>query len=130
MNQELVDNATGGCTPATAQAGEAGVWPEAGLEEGEEWGQDCDRQGERSDFEEAQQDPWPCPHPCCPPAQGSTTTGSELQRGGSLKDKLKKKFSRRTRGEIFVHVDLSSSLPLHRSTYLHYNHYRRQCRLV
>ena len=74
--------------------------------------------------------PGPISTPAAPPAQGSTTTGSELQRGGSLKDKLKKKFSRRTRGEIFVHVDLSSSLPLHRSTYLHYNHYRRQCRLV
>ncbi|KAL0054950.1 hypothetical protein WJX82_004948 [Trebouxia sp. C0006] len=45
--------------------------------------------------------PGPVPTPAAPPAQGST--GSELQRGGSLKDKLKKKFSRRTRGqELFV----------------------------
>ena len=65
--------------------------------------------------------PGPVPTPAASPAQGSNPTGNELQRGASLKDKLKKKFSRR--GEIFVHVDLPSSLPLHRSTYLHHNHY-------
>ncbi len=67
--------------------------------------------------------PGPVPTPDAPPAQGPTTTGNELQRGGSLKDKLKKKFSRSARGEIFVHVNLPSSLPLRRSTYLHHNHY-------
>ncbi len=67
--------------------------------------------------------PGPGPTPAAPPAQGSTSSGSELQRGGSLKDKLKKKFSRSARGEIFVHVDLPSSLPLHRSTFLHHNLY-------
>ncbi len=67
--------------------------------------------------------PGPVPNPAAPRAQNSTTTGSELQRGGSLKDKLKKKFTRSMRGEILVHVDLPSSLPLHRSTYLHYHHY-------
>ncbi|KAL0055081.1 hypothetical protein WJX82_006750 [Trebouxia sp. C0006] len=47
--------------------------------------------------------PGPISTPAAPPAQGSTTSGSELQRGGSLKDKLKKKFSRRTRGQkLFV----------------------------
>ena len=70
MNQELVDNATGDCTPATAQAGETGVWPEEGPEEGEEWGQDCDRQGEGSYLEEDQDHPWPHLHPCCPPCSG------------------------------------------------------------
>ncbi len=61
--------------------------------------------------------PGPVPTPAAPPAQGSTSTGSELQRGGSLKDKLKKKFSRSRRGEIFVHIDLASSL-LHRSRHM------------
>ena len=66
--------------------------------------------------------PGPVPTPAAaPPAQGPISTGSELQRGASLKDKLKKKFSRR--GEIFVHVDLPSSLPLHRSANLHHNHF-------
>ena len=67
--------------------------------------------------------PGPVPTPAAPPAQGSTSTASELQRGGSLKDKLKEKFSRSRRGEIFVHVDLPGSLPLHRSTYLHHKDY-------
>ena len=67
--------------------------------------------------------PGPVPTPDAPPAQGPTSTGSELQRGGSLKDKLKKKFSCSARGEIFVRIDLPSSLPLHRSTCLHHNHY-------
>ena len=64
--------------------------------------------------------PGPMTTPATPPAQGPISTGSELQRGGSLKDKLKKKFS--CRGEIFVHVDLPISLPLHRATYLHDSH--------
>ena len=64
--------------------------------------------------------PGPMTTPATPPAQGPISIGSELQRGGSLKDKLKKKS--RCRGEIFVHVDLPSSLPLHRATYLHDSH--------
>ncbi|DBA70515.1 TPA: hypothetical protein ACH3X2_011916 [Trebouxia sp. C0005] len=49
------------------------------------------------------QTPGPVPTPAALPAQGSTSTGSELQRGGSLKDKLKKRFSRSRRGqELFV----------------------------
>jgi hypothetical protein len=61
--------------------------------------------------------PGPVSTPAAPPAQGSTSSGSELQRGGSLKDKLKKKFNRSRRGEIFVHIDLASSL-LHRSRHM------------
>ncbi len=59
-----------GCNPATAQAGEAGVWPEEGPEEDDEWGQISERQGEGSYFMEAKQDPWPCPYPCCLPCSG------------------------------------------------------------
>ncbi|KAL0044923.1 hypothetical protein WJX82_002168 [Trebouxia sp. C0006] len=45
--------------------------------------------------------PGPMTTPATPPAQGPISIGSELQRGGSLKDKLKKKF--RCRGqESFV----------------------------
>lgn len=64
------------------------------------------------------QTPGPVPTPAALPAQGSTSTGSELQRGGSLKDKLKKRFSRSRRGEIFAHIDLASSL-------LHWSRYRK-----
>ena len=73
--------------------------------------------------------PGPVPTPAAPPAQGSTSTGSELQRGGSLKDKLKKKFSRGRRGEIFVHSDSARSL-MHRSRHLHSNDYNSLCCLV
>ena len=59
----------------------------------------------------------PVPTPVAPPAQGSTSASSELQRGGSLKNKLKTKSNISRRGEIFVHIDVASSL-LHRSRHM------------